>query len=160
MHLAAYFGHTAVVRFLLEAGTDPTQHNTLWPDSTPLDSAQEGKKNYMANPDKAATLRSGYVGTNTIDFRERDASWPQYDVIIDLLSSSVESQEVLLKSDEEVDVVERSQQLQIDVNVEFDEDKTKKGIQNSTVCVCIYPRESKRPSDFNGKHIRIDIYQI
>jgi len=136
LHLAAYFGHATVVRFLLEAGTDPTKHNILWSDSTPLDSAQEGKKNYLKNPQKAATL-SGYVGTNTIDFRVRDAGWPQYDVIIDLLLSSVESKKALSKSHREVvgvdfDTVERCQETQGEV---LAVDEKRKGIQTSMVYV-------------------------
>jgi len=129
LHLAAYTGHATVVRFLLHAGADKNQGSNLYVDSTPLESAQEGKKKYQKTPKKAATF-SGYVESgkkgDVIDFRKRDADWPQFDVIIDLLSSSVESQKATLKSDDAV------------VNVGFAAVEKGKDDQTSTVNIYLY----------------------
>jgi len=144
LHLAAYAGHATVVRFLLEAGADKKQGNNLYVDSTPLESAQEGKKKYQKTPKKAATF-SGYVGSgekgDVIDYRKRDADWPQFDVIIDLLSSSVESQKAILKSD---DVV---------VNVGFAAEEKGKDDQTSTVNIYLYAHSYHIVFSLLHKHI-------
>ena len=96
LHVAAYFGHSAMVELLLKLGADKTLKNKY--KETALDAARHAKKDYekgkfempkkpnYADESEMIAFGAGACDTGVrVDFRTTHPDWPGWDQIIQLL---------------------------------------------------------------------------